>query len=248
MAERLIGIAACVESPETKERRELMNTIHTNSDPLPPEIVLWGAIGQAKLVKDIVDYTGSRIIAVCDGNPNHASPFPGVPIFYGWDKFTGWVRDKDRSELGFVVGTAMEGRRFRLELHDRFRESGLKPVTLVHPSAVIARSAFIGEGCQIMAGTIIGPEARLGRQCIINTRASVDHENILEEGVEIAPGATLCGLVRVGANSWIAAGATVLPLTKIGRDVIVGAGSLVNRDVPDGITVVGVPARPLIRK
>ena len=225
-----------------------MNNAQTQANQLPPKIILWGAIGQAKLIKDVVDYSNSRIIAVFDSNPNFSTPFEDVPIYHGWNQFMEWIKDKDKSELGFVIGTAMEGRKFRLELHDRFCESGLQPVTLIHPSAIIARNAVIGEGSQIMAGTVIGPEAQLGKLCIINTSASVDHENVFEDGVEIAPGATLCGMVMVGTNSWIAAGATVLPRIKIGRNCIVGAGSLVNRDVPDETTVVGVPAKPLVRK
>lgn len=225
-----------------------MNIKQIQLKPLPPKIILWGAIGQAKLVKDVIDYSDSRILAVFDSNPDHVSPFQDVPIYHGWDRFLEWAEDRDISEVGFVIGTAMEGRKFRLELHNRFCTMGLRPVSLIHPSAVIAPSAIIGEGSQIMAGTIIGPEARLGNQCIINTRASVDHENVFEDGVEIAPGATLCGLVKVGRYSWIAAGATVLPLVKIGRNAIVGAGSLVNKDVPDGTTVVGVPAKPLAKK
>jgi sugar O-acyltransferase (sialic acid O-acetyltransferase NeuD family) len=225
-----------------------MNNERTKANQMPPKIILWGAIGQAKLIKDVIDYSDSRVIAVFDSNPNFSSPFSDVPIYHGWEQFLEWVKDQDKSELGFVVGTAMEGRKFRLELYDRFCELGLRPVTLIHPSAIIARNAVIGEGSQIMAGTVIGPEAKLGKLCIINTKASVDHENVFEDGVEIAPGATLCGLVSVGANSWIAAGATVLPRIKIGRNCIVGAGSLVNKNVPDQTTVVGVPAKPLARK
>ena len=94
-----------------------------------------------------------------------------------------------------------------------------------------------------MAGAIVNEEAVIGRECIINTNASVDHECILDDGVELAPAATLCGCVHVGMNSWICAGATVLPRIKIGAGAIVGAGAVVTKDVSAGSTVMGVPAK-----
>ena len=63
--------------------------------------------------------------------------------------------------------------------------------------------------------------------------------------MEIAPGATLCGLVNVGINGFVGAGATVLPRVQIGSDAIIGAGAVVTRNVEKGQTVVGVPAKPL---
>jgi acetyltransferase-like isoleucine patch superfamily enzyme len=82
----------------------------------------------------------------------------------------------------------------------------------------------------------------------VNTRASIDHEGVLGDGVEIAPGATLCGHVHAGANAWVCAGATILPRIRIGADARVGAGAVVTRDVPDGVIVVGVPARLLTKE
>jgi maltose O-acetyltransferase len=49
--------------------------------------------------------------------------------------------------------------------------------------------------------------------------------------------------VRIGSNVWIGAGALILPGVTVGDDALVGAGSVVTRDVPDGATVVGNPAR-----
>jgi acetyltransferase-like isoleucine patch superfamily enzyme len=53
--------------------------------------------------------------------------------------------------------------------------------------------------------------------------------------------------VRVGDDTLIGAGAVVTPGISIGRDAVIGAGAVVVRDVPDGVTVVGNPARPLER-
>jgi len=155
-----------------------------------------------------------------------------------------WIDTQDKTGLGFSIGFNFEGA-LRCEMHDLLVEKGLEPATLVHPSAIISKDAVVGKGSQIMAGSVIGPDARIGRQCIINSRVGVDHDNLLEEGVEISPGATLCGHVTVEAYAWIAAGATVLPMVTIGTKALVGAGSLVNRDVPAETRVAGIPAKPL---
>ncbi|MBW1710232.1 MAG: acetyltransferase [Deltaproteobacteria bacterium] len=215
-----------------------------NLNQTPSQVILWGGFGQAKLVRPVIELQGGKIIAVFDDNPKTPPPFEEVPMYHGWDEFISWVEGKDCSALGFCLGINSKGRR-RLELHEKLTQTGLTPVTAVHPSAVIAKDAVIGDGSQIMAGTIIGPEVEIGRQCIVNAKASVDHECVIGDGVEISPGATLCGMIRVGENAIISAGATVLPVVKIGADATVGAGAVVNKDVAPGTTVVGVPAKEL---
>lgn len=51
--------------------------------------------------------------------------------------------------------------------------------------------------------------------------------------------------IEIGANVWIGAGAIILPGITIGDDALIGAGALVTKDVAAGVTVVGVPARPV---
>jgi sugar O-acyltransferase (sialic acid O-acetyltransferase NeuD family) len=154
------------------------------------------------------------------------------------------VEGRDRSQIGFVIAIGNPHGRARIRLHERFVADGIAPVTLIHHTAFIDEDVEIGVGTQVMAGAVICTEARIGRQCIINTRASVDHESVLDDGCEVAPGATLCGIVRMKTGAWVCAGATVLPRKTIGADAIVGAGAVVVHDVPDGTTVIGVPARP----
>jgi sugar O-acyltransferase (sialic acid O-acetyltransferase NeuD family) len=222
--------------------------MNDNLKRLPAEVFLCGVIGQAKHIRPIVEHYGSKLTAVFDERVNLSSPFDDVPIYHDWDEFVDWIDRKDKSALGFCIGFGAPRGRERLELHEKLTQMGLQPVPVIHPSAIIAESAIIGTGSQIMAGSIIGPEARLGTSCIINAKVNVDHDNILENGVEIAPGATLCGVVTVGENTFIGAGATVLPGIKIGRDAVVGAGSVVTKDVPDKTTVIGIPAKPMAKK
>jgi sugar O-acyltransferase (sialic acid O-acetyltransferase NeuD family) len=220
----------------------------TPVDDRPSEVILWGGTGQAKVVRPILERAGIRVVAVFDHTPNLPPPFPDVPLYLGWQGFEEWRRERRRDRVGFCVAIGNPHGRARIQFHERLEAEGLHSVTVIHPSAVIAEDAVVGEGCQFMAGSVVNPEVRLGRQCIINTQASVDHECVLEDGCELAPGATLCGLVYLETNAWVCAGATVLPRVRIGHDAIVGAGAVVRHDVPAGVTVVGTPARPMTKR
>jgi sugar O-acyltransferase (sialic acid O-acetyltransferase NeuD family) len=211
----------------------------------PSRVILWGGTGQAKVVRSIIEHNGGRVVAVFDDTPDLSPTFPDVPLYLGLIAFGEWIKREKRDDLGFCIAIGNPHGRVRLRLSAMLKGEGLRAVAVVHPTAYIEHNATIGEGCQIHAGAIVGAEARIGNQCIINTKASVDHECFLEDGVEIGPGATLCGLVHVKTNGWVCAGATVLPRRTIHADAIVGAGALVRADVPAATTVIGVPAKPL---
>lgn len=85
---------------------------------------------------------------------------------------------------------------------------------------VVNPAAVIGPGCNLSQGVTIGISGRGGRR----------------------------GVPRLGARVYVGANATIAGNISIGDDVLVGANSLVIRDVPDGCTVVGVPAEIVDRK
>jgi sugar O-acyltransferase (sialic acid O-acetyltransferase NeuD family) len=215
---------------------------------LPPKVILWGGTGQAKVVRPIIEHHGSKVVAVVDDTVGLESPFEDVEIYHGYDGFKSWLKGQKIKELGFCICIGNPHGHARIRLHKLLEKEGLVPVTAIHPTAHIAKNAKIGAGCQVMAGAIIAEEAVIGQECIINTKASVDHECVLEDGVEIAPGATLCGCIHIGINGWVCAGATVLPRINIGEDSIIGAGAVVTKDIPAGVTVVGIPAKVLVKK
>lgn len=117
--------------------------------------------------------------------------------------------------------------------------------TVVHKDATVSETATLGEGTVVFARAVVNPNASVGRGCIINTAATVDHDCVLEDGVHISPGAHVGGGVTIGRCSWIGIGASVKHGVKIGNNVTVGASAAVVNDIPDGLTVVGVPAREI---
>lgn len=114
---------------------------------------------------------------------------------------------------------------------------------VIHPRAIVSERAEIGDGAFVGPGAIVNPRTRMGMHAIINSGAIVEHDCVIGVNAHVAPGAVLCGGVRVGDGTLIGAGARVTPGVKIGAGCVVGAGSVVVRDVGDGATVMGNPAR-----
>lgn len=119
--------------------------------------------------------------------------------------------------------------------------------SLQHPTAIVSTSATIGANTLISAGAVINALSTIETGCIINTGAIIEHECKIAAFAHIAPGAVVLGNVSVGERTFIGANAVVKQGIRIGKDVIVGAGSVVIKDVPDNQTVVGNPAKQLIK-
>ncbi|WP_165361473.1 acetyltransferase [Lichenibacterium ramalinae] len=206
-------------------------------------LLVWGGSGHAKMLRPTFAAAGLDVVALVERDPALAPLFSSAVRFFGWDDLAPWLAAGNALELSFILAIGGHNGSVRCELADRLTSWGLKPFEAIHERAWVASTATMGEGCHVLPMAAVGEDAKLGRQCIVNTNASVDHECILDEGVHIMPGATLAGCVRVGAHATVGANATVLPHVNIGRGAIVGAGAVVVHDVPAGSVVVGVPAR-----
>lgn len=168
-------------------------------------------------------------------------------ILGGFADLAGFCREHD--EVHYI--TALGNNALRRQLVRRILGTGitnLVPFAVRHPTSWTGASVDVGGGTLLAPNTLVTTRARIGEHCIMNVKATVSHDCVVGDFSNINPGATVCGDVHVGEGAYIGAGATVIEKTRIGAWTVVGAGSVVTKDLPDGVTAVGVPARIIKRQ
>lgn len=205
-------------------------------------LALLGAGGHGKVVADAALASGWDIVEFYDDAWPKRTVNGHWPVLGDIDALIRRVAEYE----GVAVSIGNCAVRWEKQL--ALRAAGAKLATIVHPRSWVSPFARLGAGTVVMAGGVINTDAVIGEAGIVNSDATVDHDCVLSHAVHVTPGAHLLGDVTVGAQSWIGVGAVARQGAKIGANVMVGAGAVVVQDVPDGITVIGNPARPMERK
>ena len=200
------------------------------------DIYIIGAGGHGKVVLDIINKSRQYQAAAFldDDSSLHNEIINGLKVLGG---------SKEALADDKAVIIAVGNNKIREKLFKIMKSNDLEIINAVHPDAVINSFVSMGEGIVIAAGAVINPNAFIEDNVIINTGVTVDHDCIIERHVHLSPGVNLGGNVKVQRGAHIGIGAAVLPGIKIGRNSVVGAGAVVTKDVPNDVTVVGVPAR-----
>ncbi len=207
-----------------------------------PKVVIIGAGGHAKICIDIIRQNGLYEIVGATSNDKEMKEVMGVAIL-GTDEE---VLEKLFAEgVRFaVIGIgALKKLSYRQEIFIKLKKIGFQMPALIHPRAICEPSAALGEGCQVMAGAVIGSDVRVHHNCIINAGSIISHDCYLEENVHITPGGILAGNVYIGKNSIIGMGASIYLGVIIGSDVIVSNNANVLKDIPNNTMVAGNPAK-----
>jgi bifunctional UDP-N-acetylglucosamine pyrophosphorylase / glucosamine-1-phosphate N-acetyltransferase len=98
------------------------------------------------------------------------------------------------------------------------------------------KNVHLGAGCKAghfsyVGDAILGKDVNVGAGCVF---ANFDGKNKHES--------------RVGDRAFLGSNSTLVAPVKIGAKAVIGAGAVVTKDVPSGVTVVGVPAKPFRKK
>lgn len=204
-------------------------------------VAIVGYSGHAYVIIDILLNAGRLVTAYCDNEEKEFNPYHLTYLGKESDVIS------KLKKFDYFACVAHNG--IRQKIHENLsKQLGIVPISAIHPSAVISASVKMGDGIMIAANATLNPLVQLGKGVICNTSTSIDHECIIGDFSHIAPGVVLCGNVSVGNGTFIGANSVVRQGIKIGNNVIIGAGTVVVKDIPDNMTVIGNPARSLVKK
>ncbi len=205
-------------------------------------VIVIGSSGQAHVVIDTMEQEGKWQVA---GLLDSFRPAGPTPLGY---EVLGKIEDL-RTLIAIhqidavFVGIGDNWTRGRISREIAAAVPGICFASTVHPSAQIARKVQIGSGVVVMAGAVVMPAAEIRTGVLMGTRASLDHDSVMEEFSSLGPGAVTGGNVHIGAYTAVALGAKIVHGVSIGPQAVIGAGSTVLSDFPGNVVVYGTPAK-----
>ena len=200
------------------------------------KIILLGAGGFAREARVWAFQSGCNVVGFFEEGTGRTESEGKNPLPI-WNVFL-----NPKMEFLPAVGDCL----LKLRLVDRAQNAGLQACdAIVHPSVVYGSSVAIGQGTILCPRVVVSSDIRIGRWALINIGVTVGHDVMIGDYCTLSPGAHISGHATIGRGSYIGTGAVIKEGVTVGDKAMVGMGAVVIRDVPDGETWAGNPARKI---
>ena len=211
-------------------------------------LVIFGAGGLGREVAVLIHQINEaasvplwELRGFCDDMAPATTTVAGLP-------YLGTAADLNAVREPLHVAVAVGSSTGRAAVVSRLNSPKLFFPTLIHPG--VAHEPYqnlqLAEGCIVQQGCILTTDIQLGRFVLLNLGCTVGHDAELADFCSLMPHANVGGAARLEAGVYLGTNATVIQGVRVGAGTIVGAGAVAVRDLPAGVTAVGVPARAIL--
>jgi len=189
------------------------------------DILIIGGGGHCKSVIDVIESTGKyKIYGIIDIKEKVGQKVLDYKIIGTDDDLEKYRND---IELAFIAIGFINSVELRIKIYNKLKQLNFKLPVIISPLAYVSKHSFIDEGTIVMHYAVINAGAKVGKNCIINTKALIEHDAIIEDFCHISTGAIINGGVIVGKSSFIGSNATTKQYIKIPEHSFIKAGKVV---------------------
>jgi sugar O-acyltransferase (sialic acid O-acetyltransferase NeuD family) len=189
------------------------------------DILIIGGGGHCKSVIDVIESTGEyKIYGIIDISEKVGQKVLGYEII-GTDEDLEKYRND--VELAFIAIGFINSVELRIKIYNKLKQLNFKLPVIISPLAYVSKHSFIEEGTVVMHYAVINAGAKIGKNCIINTKALIEHDAIIGDFCHISTGAIINGGVIVGKYSFVGSNATTKQYIKIIENSFIKAGTVV---------------------
>lgn len=211
------------------------------------KVVILGAGGDGLVLAEAIGQLGKQssepsklvVEGFLDDAYAEAGTYEGFRVFGGLDHWS-----QLDGEILFIA--AIQKVRDMPRRVARLDQLGVPPerwATVIHPTAVIASCATIGQGVYIGAFCSVQPRCVIGDFATLRAGAALGHDATVSRHAYVGPNAVLCGKAVLHAGAHLGPGAVLLDERSVGQFAVVGIGSAVTKNVSDYAVVMGNPAK-----
>ena len=145
----------------------------------------------------------------------------------------------DRAQIVITQGEPLSKR----ILYEKVKKDGYELAVLVHPHAYICPDVTLEEGVIVFVGATVSSTVHLGICSVVLSYGLVGHDTVVGDFCQISAMALVNGHVKIGEGTFVGGASCIREELSIGANSIVSMGACVLKDVPDGVIVMGNPAR-----
>lgn len=204
------------------------------------KIILIGGGGHCKSVIDVIEEENRfEIAGIIDVKEKIGLKVLNYPIIASEDELHEICKEY---RYFFITVGQIKSALLRIKLFDAVKKEGGSLPVIISPKAHVSKYSKLDDGTIVMHYSMINASAIVGKNCIINTGAVIEHDSIIGDNCHISTGAYINGNCKVGENSFLGSGSITLQGISIGNNNIIGAGSVIRENTKASALYAGNPA------
>lgn len=135
--------------------------------------------------------------------------------------------------------------KLRERIYNEGKNRGYKFISYVSPKCTNYASS-IGGNCFIQEDNTLQPFTKIGNNVVMWAGNHLGHHSVVEDNVFITSHVVISGHCTIKKGAYLGVNSCIRDGVTIGENAIIGMGAVVTKDVPNGETWVGNPAKQKI--